>query len=185
VAAFARRVPSSTPTRARLAAAGPGRSPLRDRSHRVYASERRVRFTEMEYAIPRANAREAIEQVLEIAGRRELAVSFPIEVRFVAADDAMLSPSHDRDACYIAVHHDRAGEWRRYFASVAALMARFDGRPHWGKRHELGAGELRRLYPRFDDFLAVRERLDPGGVFTNDYVDRMLGPVADPVPAAA
>ncbi len=177
-AALAGRVPSTAPTLARLASAGTGRSRKLDRSHRVFASDRRIKFTEMEYAIPIANAREAVEGVLEIAGRPELAVAFPIEVRFVAADDALLSPSHERDCCYIAVHHDRSGDWQGYFGAVAELMARFEGRPHWGKRHFLGAAELGRLYPRFDEFRAARERLDPGGVFANDHLDRVLGPVA-------
>lgn len=177
-ATAARRVPSAAPTLARLASSGTGRSHKLDDSFRVFASERHIRFTEMEYAIPRVNAREAIERVLEIATRPELAVAFPIEVRFVAADDAMLSPSFERDACYIAVHHDRRGDWHGYFGAVAKLMAEFEGRPHWAKRHTLDAGELSRLYPRFDDFRRVRDELDPGGTFANDHVERMLGPVA-------
>ena len=181
--AVARRVPATVPLLARLAAAGTGRSRKLDRSYRVYASERRLKFTEMEYAIPREHAREAVQAVLGIAARPELAVALPIEVRFVAADDSLLSPSYERDCCYIAVHHDRKGPWEAYFREVAELMARFDGRPHWGKRHFLAASELRGLYPRFDDFLAVRGQLDPGGAFANDYTDRVLGPVA--IPAAA
>jgi L-gulonolactone oxidase len=61
-------------------------------------------------------------------------------------------------------------------------MAGYGGRPHWGKRHFLDAEALRPLYPRFDDFLAVRDRFDPQGLFANDYTDRVLGPVAVPVP---
>ncbi len=181
-AAVARRIPSTAPAMARLASAGARRTRKLDHSHRVFPSERRLKFTEMEYGIPRENAREAIEGVLEIASRPELAVAFPIEVRFVAADDALLSPSHERDSCYVAIHHDRAGEWERYFAAVANLMSRFGGRPHWGKRHQLEASALGRLYPRFDDFRSVRERLDPGGAFANEYLDRALGPVAVPAP---
>lgn len=179
-ATAARRAPGSAPTIARIAAKGTGRSHKLEDSYRVYASERRIKFTEMEYCIPRENAREAIERTLEIASRRELGIAWPIEVRFVAADDALLSPSHDRDSCYIAVHADPHGEWMRYFGMVSDVMADYEGRPHWGKRNPLDAGDLAKLYPRFDDFLAVRERLDPGGVFANDYTERVLGPVAVP-----
>ena len=148
-----------------------------DASFRVYASERRVRFTEMEYAIPREHAREAVERTLAVAARPELAVCFPIEVRFVAGDDAMLSPAHGRDSAYIAVHHDHLGDWRPYFDAVAAVMADYGGRPHWGKRHSLTATELGGLYPRFDEFRAIRARLDPDGAFANPYLERVLGPV--------
>ncbi|MEO7197777.1 MAG: D-arabinono-1,4-lactone oxidase [Solirubrobacterales bacterium] len=176
-ASVARLVPATIPTLSKLATAGAGSSRRLDHSFRVFASERRLKFTEMEYAVPRANAREAIQAALDIANRRELKVAFPIEVRFVAGDDAMLSPAHERDACYIAVHYDRRGGWGPYFSAVAGAMAEFGGRPHWGKRHSLDVGELRKLYPRFEDFRAVRERLDPAGRFANDYTDRVLGPI--------
>lgn len=174
--AAARRVPSAAPTLARIASKGTGRSHKLEDSFRVYASQRRIRFTEMEFAIPRANAREATERVLEIASRRDLGIAWPIEVRFVAADDAMLSPSFERDSCYIAVHADPSEGWMRYFGLVAEVMADYGGRPHWGKRNPLDAGDLAQLYPRFDDFLSVRERLDPTGAFANGYTDRVLGP---------
>jgi len=177
---MSRLAPAAIPTLSRMAARGAGTSRKLDASHRVFASERRVKFTEMEVSVPRADARRAIEQVFAIASRPELAVSMPIEARFVAADDAMLSPSFDRDSCYIAVHADPKSEWRRYFDSVAEAMKRFGGRPHWGKRNRLRAAELAELYPRFDDFRAVRERLDPEGAFANVYTDRVLGPMAVP-----
>jgi FAD-linked oxidoreductase len=177
LARIARHVPAAIPTLSRLAASGTGRSRKLDRSFRVYASERRIRFTEMEHAIPREHAREAVERVLEIAARPDYRVCFPIEVRFVAGDDAMLSPAHGRDSAYIAVHHDHLGDWQPYFDAVAAVMADYGGRPHWGKRHSLTATELGGLYPRFDEFRAIRARLDPGGAFANPYLERVLGPV--------
>lgn len=179
----ARRVPATIPALSRLAAAGAGVPRRLDHSYRVFASERRIKFTEMEYAVPRERVREAVRDVLEIAGRPDLRVAFPIEVRFVASDDALLSPSHERESAYIAVHQDRKADWATYFSAVAAAMAKYGGRPHWGKRHFLGADELRPLYPRFDDFVAVRDRFDPQGLFANEYTDRVLGPVAVPVPA--
>ena len=175
--ALSRHVPSAIPALSRMAVAGAGKSRTIDEGYRVFASDRRVRFTEMEHAVPREHARAAIERVLELMNDSDLAVSFPIEVRFVAADDAMLSPAHQQDSCYIAVHYDRKGLWQPYFDAVAAALADFGARPHWGKRHSLGASQLAELYPRFADFRAVRERLDPEGAFANSYVDRVLGPV--------
>ena len=176
-----RFVPASVPTLSKLAAAGTGVNRKLDHSFRVFASERRVKFTEMEYCVPRGNAREAVEGVLEIANRRELGVAFPIEVRFVAADDAILSPSFERDSAYVAVHYNHRGGHEPYFDAVESLMKGFGGRPHWGKRHTRDAADLRGLYPRFSDFLEVRNRLDPGGAFANEYTERVLGPVVEPV----
>ena len=146
-----------------------------DRSHRIYANPRLVHFTEMEYAIPRAQGADAVRRVFELIERRRLPILFPLEVRFGAADDAFLSPGAGRDSCYIAVHQYRGMEFETYFRAVEAIMREYGGRPHWGKRHYRSAGDLAALYPDFGRFLAVRDRLDPGRVFANDYVDRVLG----------
>jgi L-gulono-1,4-lactone dehydrogenase len=178
-----RHLPGQVPRLARLASRGVGRSTKVDRWHRVFASERRIRFTEMEYAIPRRGAAEAVGRVLELAGRAEHQVAYPIEVRFVAADDAYLSPAHERDACYIAVHQDRKLDWEPYFREVAEIMADHDGRPHWGKRHFQSAETLAPLYPDWDEFQAARARLDPDARFRNAYTDRVLGTVRAPAEA--
>jgi L-gulono-1,4-lactone dehydrogenase len=175
-ATAARLRPAMAPRLARLAAQGTGRSTKVDRSYEVFASERRIKFTEMEYGVPRAHAREMIERVLEVANRPELGVAFPIEVRFVAADDSYLSPSCDRDTAYVAVHQDRRLDWRTYFTEVERIGRELGGRPHWGKRHFRTAADLAPSYPRWAEFQAARGRLDPAGTFTNAYTDRVLGP---------
>jgi L-gulonolactone oxidase len=153
-----------------------GRDVMIDRSHGVYASRRDVRFTEMEYAVPREYARAAIEGVLGTVARRRLPIAFPIEVRFVAADDALLSPAHGRDTCYVAVHQHLGQEFESYFRAVEDVMDHFDGRPHWGKRHYQTAAGLAERYPGWAAFQAVRDRLDPDRRLTNPYVRRVLGP---------
>jgi FAD-linked oxidoreductase len=170
-----RRFPSQIPRLARLAARGVGRSTKVERSFEVFASERRIRFTEMEYAIPRADAREAVERVLDLASRPELQVAYPIEVRFAAPEDAALSGSHGRETCYVAVHQDRKLDWEPYFRGVEAIMADYGGRPHWGKRHFQSAASLAPLYPRWEEFQRVRARLDPHATFRNASTDRVLG----------
>ncbi len=178
VARLGRRMPDRIPGLSRFVASRVGKTTKVDRSYRVYASDRRVRFTEMEYAIPRRHAAEAARRVLDAAERAEPPVGFPIEVRFVAADDSWLSPAHDRDTAYIAVHQFQGMAWESYFRSVEAIMLEYGGRPHWGKRHFQTAATLAERYPRWDDFRALRARLDPDGRFRNLCLDRVLGPVA-------
>lgn len=160
----------------RVVAPGAGRIQKVARSDRVYASPRLVRFSEMEYAIPRRNAREAIERIRTTIDERFL-VNFPVEVRFVAGDDIPLSPAHGRETCYIAVHMYRGMDYEPYFRAVEQIMMSYDGRPHWGKLHFRDATSLAGSYPRWDDFIEVRNKLDPSGVFRNAYLDRVLGPV--------
>ncbi len=170
-----RRFPRLAPRLNRFIAGAVSESRVEDRPYNVYATRRAVRFTEMEYAIPRENAHEAVERVLALVPRRRLPILFPIEVRFAASDDAFLSTAHGRDTCYLAVHQYHGMEFESYFRAVEEIMDSYAGRPHWGKRHYQGAATLRERYPEWDRFQAVRARLDPDGVFVNDYTRRVLG----------
>jgi L-gulonolactone oxidase len=178
MARYGRRRPKAIPRISKFAARQLAHSETTDRSYRVYASERRVRFTEMEYAIPREHAAEAVAAVKEIAESPDLAVNFPIEVRFTAGDDAFLSTAQGRDTCYIAIHMFNGMPWEQYFRRVEGLMDGYGGRPHWGKRHFQRAESLAPRYPGWERFQKVRARLDPEGRFANVYTDRVLGPVS-------
>ena len=170
-----RRLPRAHPLIGRLTGAAMSGSNRLDDSHRVFASERRIRFTESEWALPRAAAREAVEAVIALVQRRRLPVSFPVELRFVAADDAMLSTAHGRDTAYVAVHQYVGSDWAPYFRAVEEVMLDLDGRPHWGKRHEATAEVLAPRYPDWERFADLRARLDPEGLFVNDHLARTLG----------
>lgn len=154
-----------------------GRQEYTDRSDRVFASPRHVRFYEMEYAIPREHGADAVRAVRDYVESSGLFISFPVEVRFTAADDIPLSTGSGRASCYIAVHVYKGMEHAQYFRAVESIMDELGGRPHWGKLHFQTAETLAPLYPRWDEFQAVRRRLDPIGTFRNDYTDRVLGPI--------
>ena len=175
LSAAGRLVPKSIPALSRLAAALASGGKTVDRSDRVFASERRVRFTEMEYGVPREHGPEAARRVIEWVRANRYPVFFPIEMRVAAGDDALLSPSHERDTAYVAVHQYRGMEWRPYFEAVEAIMRDYGGRPHWGKRHFQTAETLAPLYPQWDRFQAARDEFDPKRVFTNEYAARVLG----------
>lgn len=145
-----------------------------DRSFRVFASRRDIRFTEMEYAVPRDLGPDVVRRVLAVVGQHPTAM--PVEVRVVRGDEALLSPTHGRDSVYVAVHQYTGMPWQPLFTAVEEVMGDVDGRPHWGKRHQLDHTVLAERYPRFGDFLAVRDRLDPDRVFANAYTERVLGP---------
>jgi L-gulono-1,4-lactone dehydrogenase len=170
-----RALPGAIPSINRLITRLMSRAEQLDASYRVYANRRSVRFTEMEYAIPRERVPQALERVLGLVERRRLPIGFPIEVRVSAPDDALLSTAHGRPTSYIAVHQYRGMEFESYFRAVEAIMDEYDGRPHWGKRHYQTAATLRPRYPGWDRFQAVRERLDPERKFENDYLRRVLG----------
>jgi FAD-linked oxidoreductase len=171
-----RRLPRQVPTLNRWMAGSMWPSRYAGAAHDVFTSPRKVRFVETEYAIPREAIHEALARVRRLTGTYARDVTFPLEIRFAAADDIPLSTASGRDSAYIAAHVYHGQPYQAFFEAIEAVMADYGGRPHWGKLHSLGASRLRDLYPQFDQFLAVRDRADPAGIFRNHYLDRVLGP---------
>ncbi|MEY9851239.1 FAD-linked oxidoreductase [Leifsonia sp. EB41] len=169
-------VPGIIPRFSRLAQKLTGNRDFTDHSPRVFVTNRTVRFREMEYALPREAVPGALAEVKALIERRGWRISFPVEVRSAAADDNWLSTAYGRESGYIAVHRYYREDPKEYFAAVEEIMTAHGGRPHWGKMHYRDAESLRDAYPRFDDFLAVRDRLDPDRRFENPYLRRVLGP---------
>jgi L-gulonolactone oxidase len=175
VCAVAKRRPSLVPRLNRAAAATLSARRYTAPSYEVFTSPRRVRFVEMEYAVPRAALTDAFRAIQHVIERDNLLVSFPIEVRVAAADDIPLSTAYGRESAYVAIHRYRGEPFEPYFRAVETELRAMDGRPHWGKLHTLGAPTLRSRYPRFDEFVAVRDSVDPERRFTNLYLLRVLG----------
>lgn len=148
-----------------------------DVSHRVFVSSRKVRFVESEYALPRTELTTVLRELRAMIPKLADPVMFPLEIRVAAADDVWLSTAYGRDSAYIAIHQYVGMPYRRYFDLFESIMADVGGRPHWGKLHSLDATKLATLYPRFDDFQAVRAAVDPAGRFANAYTARVIGPV--------
>ena len=144
-------------------------------SHEVFVSRRRVRFAEMEYALPRADVVEVLREVDRWITVSGVHVPFPVEVRFTAADDVWLSTAHGRESAYVAVHQYARMPRDRYFEGVEQIFRAAGGRPHWGKLHSLRRDDLVGLYPRLEDFCAVRDTYDPGRLFANAYTTRLFG----------
>ena len=143
-------------------------------SFKVFCSKRRVRFVEMEYAVPLEHLLEAFKNVREITNQLDHPITFPVEVRVLGADQIPLSPAYGRKSGYIAVHVYRGTPIDPYFQLVENILKEFDGRPHWGKTHSLTSRELSNLYPRWDNFQSVLAELDPDGHFSTPYLDRVL-----------
>jgi L-gulonolactone oxidase len=152
-----------------------GSSHTVDKSYRIFASPRLVRFVEMEYGIPVDAVPEAIEQVRRFTDTIDAPPLFPMEVRVSAADDIPLSTGYGRATGWLSFHQYRGMEYERYFRGVEAIMDGLNGRPHWGKLHYQTAETLRSRYPEWDSFQEVRGLVDPTGSFRNAYLDRVLG----------
>ena len=150
-----------------------------DVAHRVFTSPRRVVFREIEYAVPREAGLAALREARRAVDAADWRISFPVEIRVAPADDIPLSTASGRDTMYLAFHTHHRSDWgdhTAYFSAMEAIMRAHDGRPHWGKVHTRAAADLAPAYPRFGEFLAMRDRLDPERVFANAHLGRVLGP---------
>jgi FAD-linked oxidoreductase len=144
-------------------------------SHRIFATVRMVRFNEMEYNIPAEHFKEAIVRAKEMIEKDKINVNFPIECRFVKSDNLHLSPAYQRESAYLAFHVYQKMPYKDYFRKMEDLMLEYDGRPHWGKMHTLKADTLSKKYPKWNEFLAIREKLDPNQTFINQHLKELFG----------
>ncbi|OAS18897.1 D-arabinono-1,4-lactone oxidase [Paenibacillus oryzisoli] len=146
-----------------------------DYSHRLFATQRLVRFNEMEYNLPAEAMPTVIEEMREKMVKDGYNVHFPIECRYAKGDDIWLSPAFGRDSSYIAIHMYKGMPHEGYFAGMEDIFLKHGGRPHWGKMHSLRSADLAERYPMWQAFCRSREELDPDGIMRNGYLDQIFG----------
>ncbi|MFD7340795.1 D-arabinono-1,4-lactone oxidase [Streptomyces violascens] len=175
VCSLGRAVPATIPSIAKVSSRALSARTYTDLPYKVFTSPRRVRFVEMEYALPREAVVGALREVKALVERSPLRISFPVEVRTAPADDIALSTASGRETAYIAVHMYKGTPYQAYFTAVERIMTAHAGRPHWGKVHTRDAAYFAEVYPRFAEFTALRDRLDPERRFGNAHLRRVLG----------
>jgi len=170
-----RAMPSTIKPLNRFAAATLSKRIYSAPSHEVFVTPRRVRFVESEYAVPRESLLDVLAELRAGVARLAHPVMFPVEVRVAAADDIWLSTAHGRDSAYVAIHQYVGLPYAGYFKLFESIATSVGGRPHWGKMHTRDAAYLGQVYPRFADFLRVRDETDPGRRFANPYLTQVFG----------
>lgn len=141
----------------------------RDRSYRIYGNLRDIRFNEMEYSIPAEHGPACLQEILATIKKQDINVVFPIEYRYIQADDIWLSPFYQRDSCAISCHNFHDRDYKKYFALLEPIFLKYDGRPHWGKIHTLNKSQLMEKYQNWDNFQKVRQAMDPQNKFLNEF----------------
>src|SRR5262245_52916478 len=144
------------------------------RSYQIYPHVFEPNFHELEYFLPIESAKEVFQSMRELMLRALPISKFPLEVRFVAADEGWLSPNYQRHNVVMSVSGEPGTDYGPYLHAVDAVFNRHDGRPHWGKLHFMTSGRLQHLFPRYDDFKALRRRADPNGIFLNDHLGSLF-----------
>ncbi|GAB6927822.1 D-arabinono-1,4-lactone oxidase [Paenibacillus sp. JCM 10914] len=175
VSELCRKVPQTSTLVSRFSASQVPLGRKVHHSHKLFATQRLVRFNEMEYNLPAEAMNAVIEEMRIELSRKPYRVHFPVECRYAKGDDIWLSPAYGRDSAYIAIHMYRGMPHAEYFNAMERIFLRYGGRPHWGKMHSLEAAQLQEMYPMWESFQQVRHELDPDGIFLNDYVGKLFG----------
>ncbi|MGA0600770.1 D-arabinono-1,4-lactone oxidase [Caulobacter sp. KR2-114] len=144
-------------------------------AYRIFPSDRTIRFEEMEYEFPRANGLETLKEAMAYIRRKRLPIAFPFEFRLAAGDDIWMSPFNQGPGASISFHQYSKMPWQGAFKEIEAVFQAGAGRPHWAKRHTLGPDDVRRLYPKTEDYLRVRAQTDPDGKFINGPLASLFG----------
>jgi L-gulonolactone oxidase len=174
--ALGRTVPRLVPAINRAATRLNGSGSVTDLAHRVLLARPVVRWEESEWALPRAALADGVRELLAAISERELDIGFPLEVRVGPAEPGWLHPAYGRNTGWVAVHTAAGVDPEPMTQLAAEVLGAHAGRPHWGKRHPWTISELAPAYPKLEDFLALRDRRDPGRVFTSPHLDTLLGP---------
>lgn len=133
------------------------------------------KFEEMEYAVPADRAGECFLEVRDrIRKEWRGEVGWRVLRRTVAADDGYLSTDYGRETVTMGIIQNAELEYTNYFRDIEKIFDRYDGRPHWGKRHTKRTEELQELYPEWDRFQEIREECDPDGVLESDYLAELF-----------
>lgn len=171
---IAKAIPATTDTINRIATNTVPERSYSNEAHKVFVSPRRVRFSEMEYSVPLEAASDVLGEIRDAIARKRMKVSFPIEVRSAKADDVALSTAYGRDSAYIAIHRYWKENYREYFNLIEPIFKAHEGRPHWGKLHTLRAEDFAERYPLFGEVQALREKVDPQGIFLNEHLRELF-----------
>jgi FAD/FMN-containing dehydrogenase len=144
-------------------------------SSEIYPIEYVPNFHELEYAVPVRYGKQACREVRDLMLSKHPTCIYPIEYRFTAGDPGWISPFFEQDSITLSVSGEPGTDYWNYLKDVDDILRQFGSRPHWGKLHFLMETDVRALYPRSSDFRALREKLDPGGVFLNDHLRQLFG----------
>ncbi|XP_027706054.1 L-gulonolactone oxidase isoform X1 [Vombatus ursinus] len=150
-----------------------------DISYKILNYECRFKQYVQDWAIPIENTAEAMLDLKTMLEKNPKVVAhFPVEVRFVKGDDILLSPCFQKDSCYmnIIMYRPYGKDVPRldYWLAYERIMKKVGGRPHWAKAHTCTRKDFEEMYPSFQKFCAIREKLDPTGMFLNAYLEKVF-----------
>jgi FAD/FMN-containing dehydrogenase len=146
-----------------------------DRSYKIYPMHYDPNFHEMEYFVPIEYTQDILHDMRKLMMRWLPYSIYPLEIRTVGKDDIWMSPNYLRDNLVVSISGQPGTDYWDYLRACDSLFAEYGGRPHWGKLHFMTADRLERLFPKYNDFVAMRRRFDPKGIFLNKHTKALFG----------
>ena len=144
------------------------------RSYEIYPMVYDPNFHEVEYFLPIEDSKEVLRSMRELMLRWLPLSVYPLEIRVVGGEQAWMSPNYERDNLVVSISGQPGTDYWPYLRACDDLFAEFGGRPHWGKLHFMTKERVASLFPRHNDFVSVRRRLDPAGTFLNEHLEALF-----------
>lgn len=146
-----------------------------ERSYKVFNVPEPPIHRETEWAFDIQHTPALLREYRDMVEKKGHYINFIQEIRFVKGDDFALSPCHGRDSVYVGAYNADNRGWDELLADFEEHIGiKYNGRPHWGKEFNVGKDYLRAAYPKWDDFLKLREEMDPEGRFMNGMLEGLF-----------
>ena len=148
-----------------------------EKSYEIFVIKHYVSpHTQQEVSVSIKDCQASLKTLHEFVNQNNIPVNAFIEVRNVKSDEFWLSPNYQRDSCQLTqlLYHPTTKTYEQYLFEYFDMIGEFQPRPHWGKHFKLNPNHLATIYPKFKNFLAVKNRLDPSGIMTNTFLGNLF-----------
>eukprot|EP01080_Neovahlkampfia_damariscottae_P010787 gene10787-3404_t len=133
-------------------------------------------YNAMEYIIPLENFEKFHEEFRYFMNNSPVKSNFFNEIRFIGKDSSMWLSKFQFDAAsfHIELHNQSSEKWKQYHLEAERILKKYGGIAHWAKTFSKTKEELKKDYPKFEDFKKLRKQMDPNGIFYNEFLKNLF-----------
>ncbi|MFN8236890.1 MAG: D-arabinono-1,4-lactone oxidase [Chitinophagales bacterium] len=145
-----------------------------EKSYKVYIVPEPPLHRETEWTFDISRAKEILRAYKKFITENKYNLNFIQEIRFTKGDDFWLSACHQQSSLWLGLYCYEHENWGDMLKDYETFAQQFNGRPHWGKEFNVGKEYLQTQYPKYHDFIRLRNEMDPDKKFVNKYIERLF-----------
>lgn len=145
-----------------------------EKSYKVFIVPEPPLHRETEWSFDIKNAKEILSAYKKFITENKYNLNFIQEIRFTKGDDFWLSACYERDSLWLGLYAYEHENWDKVLLEYETFARNFNGRPHWGKEFTRDKNYLKQQYPKYEDFIKLKNEMDPNGKFDNAYLNELF-----------